>query len=347
MAIARLNTDGSLDNTFSGDGKFTLNLTNKSLECQKLIVQPDGKIIAAGTLDTIVQDAFFRNEFFCTRLNVDGTIDNTFGVNGIQRQKNSISDNCYTAGLMPDGKIILGGFSSFTGYNTPSFLCLFPNGTVNTNYGTNGWQYVDLFGGTQFVMSIAIQKDGKAIFGGYGYFSDQSNAIIVGRLKKNGAPDNTFVSGGVDTFFRSTSSNAVACFDLALQKDGNILITGYKTLSKEAFLTARISNPVQLEKMEPDEPTSSSSLINELSIYPNPVSSNPMILSFNLQQPSTVSISITDLSGKQIIMPIAKEFPEGPNSIELNFPESITAGMYLCLLNVANEVQTLKFEMKF
>lgn len=345
MAIARLTTDGSLDNTFSGDGKFTLNLTNKSLQCQKLLLQPDGKIIAAGTLDTIILTAFFQNEFFCTRLNSDGTMDNTFGVNGIQRQRNSNSDNCYAAGLMPDGKIILGGFSEFTGYNSSSVLCLNQNGTVNASYGTNGWTYIDMYGGSQFITGLAIQKNGKAIFAGYVYLPDQKNAVVVGRLKKNGTLDNAFTSGGMDTFFLSSSSKPVACNDVVLQKDNNIVITGYITLSNDAFLTARILNANPFSKESDSEPIITSSFV-DLSCYPNPVSGNTMILSFNLQYASTASISICDINGRQIIEPVIKEFPKGPNTIELRLPDQLASGIYFCRFNVSEKFSTLKFEVK-
>jgi uncharacterized delta-60 repeat protein len=76
FGIARYNSDGSLDNSFSGDGKLSLDVGSTSETATSLGVQTDGKIILAG------YGAYAFNDFALARLNSDGTIDNTFSDDG-------------------------------------------------------------------------------------------------------------------------------------------------------------------------------------------------------------------------------------------------------------------------
>ncbi|HUM48499.1 MAG TPA: hypothetical protein PLD84_16320, partial [Chitinophagales bacterium] len=236
LALARLTPNGALDNTFSDDGKFTLKLTKKSLACQKILLLSDGKILAAGQLDTVI-DPNFHDEFFATRLNTDGTIDNTFGTDGMVREKNattSTSDVCYSASLLPDGRMVMAGMSKIGGVYTSSVLCLNGNGSVDNTFGTNGWQNFTFYGSTGILYSTLAQKNNKIILVG----SVTSGSIGVARLTGDGNLDPTFANAGLDTFF--VSSTGIGANDAVMQKNGNIVITGFKNKSKDYFLTARI-----------------------------------------------------------------------------------------------------------
>src|SRR5690606_9548433 len=75
--VMRLNSDGSLDTTFNGTGIFTMHYGNNSESLQKVIIKPDGKIVAGG------HTQFNSNVgFLIIQLLPDGTLDSSFGVNG-------------------------------------------------------------------------------------------------------------------------------------------------------------------------------------------------------------------------------------------------------------------------
>ena len=79
FALARFNTDGSLDQTFGGgDGLVTTDFSPGTSETLTgLALQPDGKIIAVGT--SLIGPDFTRSEFAMARYNMDGSLDTTFG----------------------------------------------------------------------------------------------------------------------------------------------------------------------------------------------------------------------------------------------------------------------------
>ncbi len=101
---------------------YTLYLTGKHSECRQLAIQPDGKIIAAGYIDTLVLTAFFRYDFAAIRLNANGTLDNSFGNGGIVRADKGTTDIAESVGLLSDGRIVLAGMSNY--YSNTQFATL-------------------------------------------------------------------------------------------------------------------------------------------------------------------------------------------------------------------------------
>ncbi|MCX6198776.1 MAG: delta-60 repeat domain-containing protein [Bacteroidetes bacterium] len=86
FAIARYNTDGSLDTTFDSDGKLITDFGNHNDEASSVAIQTDGKIVAGGfTNDSVVVAGLFA----VTRYNTNGTLDTTFDHDG--RGKNKCS----------------------------------------------------------------------------------------------------------------------------------------------------------------------------------------------------------------------------------------------------------------
>jgi uncharacterized delta-60 repeat protein/CSLREA domain-containing protein len=102
-ATVRLNSNGSLDTTFSGDGKVTVSFASEDL-VHDLAILPDGKILLVG-------GAFVsgngRDRGFA-RLNVDGTLDNSFGTAGkfTLPPLPIIWEQNWDVAIQPDGKIV-------------------------------------------------------------------------------------------------------------------------------------------------------------------------------------------------------------------------------------------------
>jgi len=110
FALARYNSDGSLDSTFNGTGKVTTSIGGTFDEVQALVLQPDGKLVAAGSTDN---GANF--DFALVRYNVDGTLDTGFGTAGkITTAIGGSEDNANALVLQSDGKLVAAG-DSFNG----------------------------------------------------------------------------------------------------------------------------------------------------------------------------------------------------------------------------------------
>ncbi|MGH2947364.1 MAG: hypothetical protein ACRDPC_14120 [Solirubrobacteraceae bacterium] len=76
MTVTRLKSNGSLDTTFDGDGTATIDVGSASDIANDAVLQPDGKIVVAGSMQALAGD------FAVGRLNADGSPDTTFGTAG-------------------------------------------------------------------------------------------------------------------------------------------------------------------------------------------------------------------------------------------------------------------------
>jgi uncharacterized delta-60 repeat protein len=340
LVMARLNTDGSLDNSFGVGGKFSKTLSFRSLSCQKILVQPNGNIIAAGQYDTIINFEFFHHYMYALRLTNRGAIDSSFGKNGWVRYGNTSNDYCYSAGLLPDSRIILAGFSESGTSRPASVLCLKKNGAVDKSFGTNGWQYITFPGGSAIANATCIQQNGKPVLAGSTTFAGGTQAVFLARLNTNGTLDSSFANNGKDTFFTSTSG--VGCNDAVLQADGKIVITGYQGPSHYYYLTARFLNDQQLVKNVTNDGFLSmpgdKDVQTNIAISPNPANDYVHIKGSGLSEGKNV-ITVFDNNGRAFI----QQTVNGA-SIDLRLAvRTLTPGIYTCKIDAGKNVYQLKF----
>ena len=113
-ALARFNTDGSFDSSFGTSGRVTTDFLNRGNDTiNSLVVQPNGKIIAAGSSDLRLSSDLFA----LARYNSDGSLDNSFGTGGkvtTAFPPLSSDSSISTVLLQPDGKIVGVGTAGFT-----------------------------------------------------------------------------------------------------------------------------------------------------------------------------------------------------------------------------------------
>lgn len=143
---------------------------------------------------------------YITRLNVDGTIDNTF--NPGTGANNSVAEVV----TQPDGKLIIAGyFTSFNGKNSKSIVRLLANGTVDHSFnpGTGPDNGID---------ALALQPDGKILIGGA---FNTYNGISVKRVARLNA------DGTLDKTFKLDKEIDGLVFTMLLQPNGKILVGGY------------------------------------------------------------------------------------------------------------------------
>ncbi|MEO7801572.1 MAG: Ig-like domain-containing protein, partial [Ginsengibacter sp.] len=209
FVIARYNTDGNLDNTFSDDGIQMQNLF-PGFVANSVAIQPDEKIVVVG-------HAFINKVTYIIlfRFNTDGSLDNTFDVDGVL--KTHFQENTADAvAVQGDGKIVVAGG------NTDFVILRFnTNGSLDNTFSGDGRQITD-FGSDDHASSIALQPDGKIIVAGSTGFYDKDYAIA--RYNTNGSLDNSFSNDGLQTTDFSSSDDYGN--SLALQSDGKIVVAG-------------------------------------------------------------------------------------------------------------------------
>jgi len=111
IAVSRLMPNGTPDNTFGNFGKVVINSSRIDQYVESVVIQPDGKIVAAGRYKSLATTPGSNIYYFLTiRLNSNGTLDNSF--NGTGKVLTTWgSGNCmaHSVALQTDGKIVVGG----------------------------------------------------------------------------------------------------------------------------------------------------------------------------------------------------------------------------------------------
>jgi uncharacterized delta-60 repeat protein len=215
--IIRLNPDGSKDNTFdlySGITSSTVPTINV-ISCQ-----PDGKILVGGSI-------FVDNYVGLIRLNIDGSVDNTFS---------GVTSGGFAGGLTPtntvysvlpliSGEIYVGGnFRTFNGTAQYAFILLNSDGTKN-NLFVNGFSSSNQ---SQLVYDIKQDSYGSILIAGR-YFGDYGGFGVgdVFRTNQYGSLDQNFdVFLGLTGFTGMGDSDAYAR-TINVQSDDKIVISGF------------------------------------------------------------------------------------------------------------------------
>jgi uncharacterized delta-60 repeat protein len=244
FAIAKLGPGGTLDPSFSGDGKVVVEL-GISARANAVAVQPDGKIIVAG-YDVAEGGATF---FDVIRLNSDGTPDTSFGSGGTASAGFSGADQAAASdvAIAPDGKIVAAGLITPDG-NPASYnfavVRFNANGSRDTTFNGTG-RLVGSLGGPDVATAVAVQPDGKIVTAGID--DDSMNAV---RINTDGTLDTTFGFGGeAETSFPEKSqANA-----LALQPDGAIILAGTEGDPNGNLAVARIEPSGSLDPSFSDD----------------------------------------------------------------------------------------------
>lgn len=220
FAIARYMPDGSLDPSFGAGGVVTTAVGDYS-SASAVVLQPDGKIIAAGT--TLASDAGFQplDDFAVVRYNPSGSLDPSFGSGGVVRTDfNATEDFGNAAALQLNGAIVVAGRSE--GLPTGSVFALArynPDGSLDSSFGSGGKVRTAFKSGYADANAVGLQPDGKIVAAGY------DSGFALARYNPDGSLDSSFGAQGKVTTTFHLDGNAQA---LVLQEDGKILAAGWR-----------------------------------------------------------------------------------------------------------------------
>jgi len=243
--LVRYNPNGSLDRSFGNGGIVTTTFPEGSYAFD-VALQPDGKIIAAGTVFVDFNPGDQSDtDFALARYNPDGSLDTSFGNGGtVTTDFFGNEDDAFSVLIQPDGKIVAVGSANdpatFYDFAAARFLS---NGTIDTTFGVAGKVSTD-FGDQNFdrARSAALQADGKIVAAGFAISQNGGvQNFAVARYTSNGVLDTTFSGDGktqIDFGDCCQSANKVL-----LQSDGKIITVGYPNTedSDSDFLLARLS----------------------------------------------------------------------------------------------------------
>ena len=220
FALVRYNINGSLDNTFDFDGFVITSIGSNNDIIRSLVIQSDGKIVAAGIAD------ISGDKFALVRYNTNGSLDNTFDTDGIVITPVGTPVGCGVRNLaiQSDGKVLAGGYS-YNGWNNDFALVRYnTNGSLDSTFDTDGIVTIDINGDSDVARSVSIQINGKIVVAGSSRTSGYNDFALV-RFHTNGSLDNTFDTDGIVITPFGSYDDLV--FSMAIQSDGKILAAGY------------------------------------------------------------------------------------------------------------------------
>jgi len=218
---------GDLDPSFGSNGTVLIDIGFGSHDqAFAVAIQPDGKIVAAGSSDS------GGGDFALVRYRTDGGLDTTFGSGGkvlTDLGSNSV-DAAFGVAVQPDGKIVAVGHSRAVGIFDYSLALVRYNadGSLDSGFGADGKVLAHLgAGSSDELFGVTIQPDGKIVAAGISFiFSVGRGDFAVVRYHTDGSPDSSFGTGG-----KTLTDLGTASFDLAraiaIQPDGRLLAAGH------------------------------------------------------------------------------------------------------------------------
>jgi len=226
MVAVRLNADGSPDLTFDEDGILTINVgPDYTSYGMTATLQDDGKIIAAGYA---IHSSTDEVNCACCRLNPDGTIDDTFGLNGILIWDILSMDNYINNVAMQGDKIIVGGVSyDDSGIGHLVLARRNSDGSGDNSFGNQGLISTELdidWYTDAPVGSMCMDDQQRIIYGCYTH-GTESDDFVTYRFTPDGLADPTFGNDGIA--ITQTDGNTYIHASMA-QYDEKIIAGGYQ-----------------------------------------------------------------------------------------------------------------------
>jgi len=236
FALARYNTDGSLDPTFGVGGKVVTDFSNQVDRGYAVGLQSNGKIVVAGTTS---REFAGGQHFALVRYNVDGSLDTSFGSNGkvvtvFYRSESGGESVDLALDLAIDSqdRIVVAGSSGkpLTGFGDTGYdfaLARYnSDGSPDLTFGSEGRVTTDWGSRDDAANAVLIQPDGNIIVGGYAFQSPETTSkFALARFGDSGDLDPSFGSGG--RVSNDSSQMRESIQSLALQPDGRIVAAGF------------------------------------------------------------------------------------------------------------------------
>jgi uncharacterized delta-60 repeat protein len=230
FALVRYLPNGKLDTKFGSGGKVVTDIGADDT-ASAVVIQPDGKIVAAGRGEARGGD----NDFALARYNPDGKLDTKFGKGGkVTTDFIGGKDWANALVLRPDGKLVASGIAELPcGYNCRRWgfgIAQYnKDGGLDSGFGDKGLVRYDLYSSSG-AYAMARRDDGKLVLAGHIGNED----FGVAMFNADGTPDKSFADGNaIRTDFAGGMDRAWA---VAIRPDGKVVVAGQASVDKEDIL---------------------------------------------------------------------------------------------------------------
>lgn len=249
VIVQRFQSNGAVDKGFGIDGiGYIFPSNQESLYGYDMALQPDGKILVAGTM----YDQG-RRLGFLARMDITGKRDSSFGSNGVILSGTGVQPEYFlSVNVQPGGKILVSGIRyldtslcDIASYNYPVLFVRRYNsdGTSDIGFGQNGFIYIQTGKYSDSYVRTLLRPDGSFLLGvsagydcacvlddyyGYKYWVCAKSYLLMQRFSPDGILDPGFGNAGkvADSSWVKESN------DMALQPDGSIIVSGVRNYTE-------------------------------------------------------------------------------------------------------------------
>lgn len=233
--VVRYNTDGTIDESFGDNGRALNDLGDPTVakNIYKIALQPDGKIIAAGTYNAAIA---------LIRYNTDGSIDTWFGRDGlvVYDLSTRLFHIMRDMALLPDGRIIVtGDLQANENDSKRSFIFSYTAaGTLDESFGDKGDVIISTPENLD-INAIAITKDSKILVAGnYTVY----RKTILYQYNTDGTPDISFGENGYSYMNFESDITSQEVVDMVLTSDNKIITVGFANTNSNNGYTSLITS---------------------------------------------------------------------------------------------------------
>lgn len=236
FATARYLSNGALDPSFGSNGIVITPIGESDDGASGLVLQPDGKLVAAGascnSLDCDTANGNF--DFAFVRYNADGSLDKTFNDDGKAAFSTAIlvfSDGASRVTLQPDGRIVaaggrMKGDDNYRQRGDFALVRLLPNGQLDSSFGQMGWVKTPIGLDVSGAADIAYRPDGKLVVVGAAEYNTVNSDFAIAMYNPNGSLDVSFGQAGSGIVTTPFGASPDAANAVALQPNGDIVVAG-------------------------------------------------------------------------------------------------------------------------
>lgn len=229
ITIRKVNQSGILD-TYFGTKNYNMDTStiDKSESIKKIILN-NNKILIYGRVNATPTHSLY--DWFLTRINLDGSLDTSFGTNGFTTQ--SVSQN----GTADDFAVDQNGNSYLLISNMGSYMVkVNSNGVIDSNFGTNGKLPLNTF----YPKKFYVQNDGKLVMAGTktNTLTYTEDSYIERRLP-DGTYDSTFGNNGA-VFIPNTDGSVIRNFEYDYANNSILVLHTKNTTYGGTFYLSKI-----------------------------------------------------------------------------------------------------------
>jgi uncharacterized delta-60 repeat protein len=219
FAVARFRSDGTLDTSFSTDGKATTNFTAGDDRADAVAVQADEMIVVVGSADYFGSNG----RFALVRYKSDGTRDTGFSGDGKRTTDFTPGfDGGFGIAVQPNDQYIVAVGQAGLTLGLARYTT---NGTLDTTFSTDGKATTNFTRGADYADDVVIQNDGKIVAAGAANFFGPDAKFALARYKSDGTLDTVFSGDG--KVITNPTGGYDGAYGVAVAPGGQIVAGGY------------------------------------------------------------------------------------------------------------------------